>query len=299
MTLPSPSSVAPSARAAAAPPLRLVCLDVDGTLVGSTGEVPAAVWPAAERLRAAGVRLAVCTGRAGFGHARAWAERLDGDGWHVFQNGASVVHVGTGASRSRRLGAARAARLVALARRTGRVLELYGDAGYAVERDTPEARAHAALLGAPWAPQPLDAFAPPIVRALWVVPHDDLPALLGDARTADAPGGEAPHDGCNVGIAGTPSLPHMQFVNVTRAGADKAAAVQVVAAAYGIALDAVMMVGDGAVDVGPMRVVGHAVAMGNAEPEVTAVARHVVGHVDAAGLVEALELALALATPAP
>jgi Cof subfamily protein (haloacid dehalogenase superfamily) len=261
-------------------PVRLVCLDVDGTLVGSDGRVPDAVWPAAERLRAAGVRLAVCTGRAGFGHARAWAERLDAGGWHVFQNGASVVHLATGASRSRPLGEAVTRRLVALARRTGRVLELYGDTAYAVARDTPEARAHAVLLGTPWAPRPLDTFEQPVVRALWVVPSDDLAALLADA----------PHDGCTVGIAGTPSLPHMEFVNVTAAGADKAAAVRAVAASYDVALDEVMMVGDGAVDVGPMRIVGHAVAMGNAEPEVRAVAGTVVGHVDDHGLVEALAL---------
>ena len=280
MTLPVPSSDA----LLAPRPLRLVCLDVDGTLVGSAGSVPETVWPVAERLRAAGVRIAVCTGRAGFGHARAWAERLDPDGWHIFRTGASVVHVGSGASRSRALGEETAARLVALARRTGRVLELYGDTGYAVERDTPEARAHAALLGTPWAPRALETFEQRVVRALWVVPHDDLPALLADA----------PHAGCNVGVAGTPSIPHVQFVNITSAGADKTAAVRTVADAYGFGLDEVMMVGDGAVDVGPMRAVGHAIAMGNAEPEVSAVAHRIVGHVDEDGLVEALELAIAL-----
>lgn len=264
--------------------LQLVCLDVDGTLVGTAGTVPEAVWPAAARLRAAGVRLAVCTGRAGFGHARAWAERLDADGWHVFQNGASVVHVGTGASRSRPLGAARVDAFVALARAGGHVLELYGDTGYAVERDTPEARAHAGLLGVPFATTPLDAFPQEVVRALWVLPPKALAEVTEDAA----------HAGCNVGVAGTPGIPHMAFANVTIAGADKAAAVRAVCEAYGIAPDAVMMVGDGHVDLGPMALVGHAVAMGNAEPEVLAAAHHVVGHVDAGGLVEALELALAL-----
>jgi hydroxymethylpyrimidine pyrophosphatase-like HAD family hydrolase len=60
-----------------------------------------------------------------------------------------------------------------------------------------------------------------------------------------------------------------------------------------------MMVGDGYNDLGVMRVVGHPVAMGNAELELHAVARHRVAHVDREGLVEALEIAMGLAAPAP
>ena len=50
-------------------------------------------WEAAARARARGIRLALCTGRPAFGLARGFAERLDGGGWHVFQNGASVVRL--------------------------------------------------------------------------------------------------------------------------------------------------------------------------------------------------------------
>jgi hydroxymethylpyrimidine pyrophosphatase-like HAD family hydrolase len=48
-----------------------------------------------------------------------------------------------------------------------------------------------------------------------------------------------------------------------------------------------------------MEVVGHPVAMGNAEPELHAIARHRVAHVDREGLVEALELAMGLAACEP
>ena len=44
--------------------IRLICLDVDGTLVGSSGEVPDEVWRATDALRERGVRLAVCSGRS-------------------------------------------------------------------------------------------------------------------------------------------------------------------------------------------------------------------------------------------
>jgi hydroxymethylpyrimidine pyrophosphatase-like HAD family hydrolase len=55
-----------------------------------------------------------------------------------------------------------------------------------------------------------------------------------------------------------------------------------------------MMVGDGENDVSAMAVVGHPVAMGNAEAGARRAARHHVGHVDAGGLAEALALAMTL-----
>jgi hydroxymethylpyrimidine pyrophosphatase-like HAD family hydrolase len=52
-----------------------------------------------------------------------------------------------------------------------------------------------------------------------------------------------------------------------------------------------MFVGDGGNDLAAMRVVGTAVAMANAEPEILAMADHVVDHVDAGGAVQALRMA--------
>jgi hydroxymethylpyrimidine pyrophosphatase-like HAD family hydrolase len=89
-------------------------------------------------------------------------------------------------------------------------------------------------------------------------------------------------------------MPDTSFLNVTLAGVDKAFAVRRVAEAYAIPLERVMMVGDGANDVTAMRVAGISVAMGNAEPEVRAVATHEVAHVDHGGLAEAFALALTL-----
>ena len=115
--------------------IELICIDVDGTLVGSSGEVADATWEAAARVRARGVRLAICSGRPAFGKARRFADRLDAHGWHVFQNGASVVHLPGGNTRSRALAPDAVKLLVARARATQRPLELYGDTQHAVELD--------------------------------------------------------------------------------------------------------------------------------------------------------------------
>lgn len=261
--------------------VKLICIDVDGTIVGASGTVRPAVWAAAERARAAGLHLAVCSGRPAFGVTREIAVRIERDGWHVFQNGASVVHLATHESLSHGLADDAPPRLVAAARRTGRTLEVYTDADYAVVNANERSRLHSKLLGAD--PVDRDPLLRPAVRAQWLVPHADLPALLAE-----------PHEGLSLAPSSSPMMPDTTFVNVTDAGVDKAAAVRRVAAAYGVAMAEVMMVGDGLNDVTALQAVGVPVAMANAEPEAIAAARHVVADVEHDGLVEAIAMALAM-----
>jgi len=261
--------------------IRLVCIDVDGTLVGSSGTVLPQIWDAVDRLRSKGVRLAICSGRPAFGRAREYAARMDAQGWHVFQNGASVLHLATGESLSATLPLEAVARLVDRSRETQRVLELYSDAEYAVESHGRFAREHAGLLGVPFAPRPFDSLTGAVVRAQWMVPHDETDTVLSE-----------PHPGLDAMASSSPVMPDTTFVNFTRAGVGKASGVRSVAEGYGFALAQVMFVGDSGNDVAAMREVGMPVAMGNAEPDVTDVARMHVGHVDDGGLAEALTFAL-------
>jgi Cof subfamily protein (haloacid dehalogenase superfamily) len=261
--------------------IQLICLDVDGTLVGSSGEVPDGIWAATDRFRARGVRLAICSGRPAFGKARRYASRLDPDGWHVFQNGASIVRLPGGTTRSHPIPPDTVRALVERSRATGRPLELYGDATHAVEMDVPRTRRHADLLGIPFVRRDLLTFRVPVVRAQWLLPHDEVDLVLAE-----------PHDGLTLSHSLSPVMPDTSFLNVTPEGVDKGAAVRAVAEEYGIPLERVMMVGDGANDVPVMRIVGFPVAMGNAEPAARAAARYQVGDVDRGGLLEALSLAL-------
>lgn len=261
----------------------LICIDVDGTLVGTAGVVPEAVWDAAARARARGIRLAVCTGRPAMGRARVYAERLDASGWHVFQNGASVVHLGTGESRSRHLSQRAVEWLKARARATGWILELYTDDDYATESGADRARRHAELLGVPFRPRALSTLEDPIVRGQWLVSPEEVDDVVAE-----------PHEDIHLSLSHAPQMPDTVFVNVTPADVDKASAVRVIADALGARLERTMMVGDSLNDLSVMRIVGHPVAMGNAAPEVHAAARHRVAHVDDGGLAEALELAMRL-----
>lgn len=262
--------------------IRLIFIDVDGTLIGASGVVPDAVWDIAGRLRERGVRLAIASGRPAFGNTREYARRLDATGWHAFQNGASVLHLPTGESLSAQFPADRLAQLIERARSLGRLLELYGDLEYAVELDVERARQHAALLGIPFSLRPFAQLAQPIVRAQWLVDPSQVDAVLAE-----------PHGDLEIAPSTSPIMPDTIFINMTPPGVIKASAVRAIAGKYGIPLTSVMFVGDGGNDVEALRTVGFPVAMGNAEAAAKAVARHHVGHVDEGGLVSALSIALA------
>jgi len=261
--------------------IRLVCIDVDGTLVGSGGAVNERVWPAAAKAREAGVALAVCSGRPGFGVTRALAARVDPLGWHCFQNGASVIHLESGESRSAALSPNAVAMLIARARRANRPLELYSDAEYVAECDAEILRRHAGFLGVPFAPRAYESLGGTVVRGQWLLTHDEAPAVLAE-----------PHPELEVSPSLAPAMPDGVFVNLTSTGVDKGYAVRVIAAECGVALEDVMYVGDGFNDTPAMRIVGHPVAMGNAEAVARELASRSVGTVDDGGLADALELAV-------
>lgn len=262
--------------------VRLLCLDVDGTLVGSTGEVHPAVWRAAERARDAGLLITMCSGRPGFGVTRDIAERLGPAAWHCFQNGASVLHLGTGDAMSSYLPPESVAMLVARARADHRILELYSDDDYVCESAHDLARRHAGLLGMRFEPRPFESLHGTVVRAQWIVTHDEAEAVIAE-----------PHPGIEVSPSLAPLMPEARFINLTREGVDKATAVRLVSEAYGVPLAQVMYVGDGRNDAPALRIVGVPIAMANAEPEALELAVRLVGHVDEGGAAEAIELALA------
>jgi Cof subfamily protein (haloacid dehalogenase superfamily) len=261
------------------PLIRLIGIDVDGTLVGSSGIVAPAVWQAAEQARAAGIHLALCSGRPAFGTALEYARRLDKDGWHIFQNGASIVNLGTRESRSVSIPPEAVQATIAEARATQQVLELYSDSAFVVESTATWAREHAELLGVPFKPQPFETLKQPLVRAQWLLSPADA------ARVVPPPGLE-------MALSTSPLMPDVRFVGLTREGVSKGSAIRAIAAAYKIDLRDVMYIGDAGNDLPALRIVGYPVAMANADPAVIKAAAQVVGHVEEAGLAQALQMAI-------
>ncbi|MGI9624155.1 MAG: HAD hydrolase family protein [Acidimicrobiales bacterium] len=263
--------------------LPLVCIDVDGTLVGPTGKPTSVVWDAADAAVERGQHLALTTARGAIGPTYEWARRLDPDGWHVFQAGAALVHTGSGEVREMALSGSVLEVVEAASARHSWTLEHHSARGYVVNNNSDLAWSHADLMGVPHHLGEAEDLPSPTVRAQFVVPHSEVrPAF-------DAIGNMAA-----VSSATSPVMPGVTFVSITAHGATKAGAIERIATEVGTTLDRVMMVGDGHNDLEAVKDVGHGVAMGNGEDEVKEAADYVVAAVEDDGLAEALALSAEL-----
>lgn len=258
--------------------LDLICLDVDGTLVGSSGKPSDGVWAAAERARARGQRLTLCTARLAAGPTQLWAQRLDPDGWHVFHTGAARWNPGTDEVRATPLSPDAVAACAAMAADRGWVFETYSWNDYVVDSGSDLARQHAGLLGLPFRRRPIDDLVEEVVRVQFVVAEADAWDAMGAAP-----------DGVSASGATSPMMPGAVFVSLVAEGVTKATGIEMVAGDLGVPMSGVMMVGDGHNDLPAIEAVGWGVAMANAEPDVIAGARLVVGHVDADGAAQAID----------
>lgn len=260
--------------------LPLICIDVDGTLVGSTHKPTDAVWQAAAEATARGQHLALSTARGAFGPTLDYARRLDPNGWHIFHNGGALVHTGSGEIRGTAIGLDVVDGAHAIAERNGWVIEYYSADDYTVDSDDDLAIEHAALVGVPHVVRTRDTLDGEIVRVQFVVPLDVVPQVHAEMQGLNA----------TVVAAPSPVMPGTAFVSCTKPGVSKGAAIGRIADEMGITVADAMMVGDGDNDVEAIATVGHGVAMANAVPAAKEAARYEVGHVDDDGLVDALTL---------
>ncbi|MGM0556985.1 MAG: HAD-IIB family hydrolase [Myxococcota bacterium] len=261
----------------------LVLLDIDGTLIGPDGDVSPAIWPVTEELRAAGGRIAVCTGRTHAGVALRIAERLDPEAPHVFHNGALVTTATGEVLYTAPLDVGTLERLVAHARRLGATIEFYTPDAIYVDEITPECRVHAEVLEIEPVERDLDEVmgAEDVIRAHWIVDRDTIEAAVA----LDLPDAQ-------VGVATSPALPDSVFASITRADADKGSGARFAAEYLGYDVADAVGVGDSVGDIPLLDAVGFPYAMGDGHAEVIDGTYPLLAGVDDDGVIEALEFAI-------
>src|SRR3954463_4847860 len=111
-------------------PIRLLLLDVDGTLVDGQLKMSARVRRAVDQARERGVQIALCTGRPAIG-ARRFIDDLNLPGFHILDTGATISDPVAGITLYQKgVPQAVAHQLVKAARQANLYIEVYGDGTY-------------------------------------------------------------------------------------------------------------------------------------------------------------------------
>lgn len=263
---------------------RLLVTDVDGTLVGRSLRPSLRVSNALDAVRAAGWRIAMCTGRGPQGCA-GLAAMLHMEGYHIFHNGALVSDVEGKQVLSRRpLPTRLANQVIDSATSAGLTLELYTAEGYYVAQRNWLTDLHGRSIGvmAEEADLPAIAAQDSVIKAEIVVAdggHADAVQRLRERFSGQVGFEAAP-------LAGTSDV---VCINVVDHGVSKASGMLSLAQVYGIPLEEVVAVGDGPNDVPILQAAGLGVAMGNASDAVKRQVGVVTDDVESDGLAKLLE----------
>ena len=268
--------------------IRLLALDIDGTILDSEGRIPAANRDAIAGAIEAGVEVALATGRR-YDFARAIFEKLPSPLTLILSNGA-IVKTREGETRMRSL--------------------LPRDTARAVLADVPEHRASAAVVfdrpregqvvfeAIDWDhPRHHRFFAANRPFLSERVPLEDC--LTEDPIQVMFSGGCVEMRGLFERLQGSAAAysvalteyEHRDFsmVDVVRAGCSKGSTLSAWSEHRGVARAAVMAMGDNLNDLQMLEFAGTAVLMGNALPELKARGWPVTGTNDEAGVARAIE----------
>jgi hydroxymethylpyrimidine pyrophosphatase-like HAD family hydrolase len=282
------------------PRIRLLVLDVDGTVTDARHEIPDATRQAVQRVREAGIRVMIATGRR-YRDTLPVAAALGIDAPLVTASGALVKSPPTHATLHRaEFGSGVIERVVGMIVAAGHEPVLYTDS-YAEGFDF-----HCRKCDLPPAGEPGRGLQEYLAR------NAGLARVQPDLHESVPPGVFAGfamgshHDMLALQAALDGAFPDQLSVHVIRspryrdwlceiapAGVTKWSGIMAVAREWGLGASEICAVGDDVNDLPMIRAAGLGVAMGNAVAEVQAAADRIVGTSDTVGIANVAELLLA------
>jgi Cof subfamily protein (haloacid dehalogenase superfamily) len=273
-------------------PIRLVALDIDGTLVGDDLDIGPATRTAIRKARKRGVVVSLVTGRM-VSSAMRFARELDLDSPIVGYQGALIREMPVpGSDRLGRLlvhtpmPAVVAREIVAWTREHGLDPHLNHLERLIVRIDDPRADEYGAFIGGDpeLAGDLVESIRHPITKIL-AAGEPPLPIELAPLAQRQFAGRAAV------------TISHPRFLEFTAPGVSKGRAIRWLARRLGISLGAVLAIGDQWNDIEMLAEVGHGTAMPTAPAQVQAAARYIAPPLAEEGVARMIE-ALILAPPA-
>ncbi|HEU0236984.1 MAG TPA: Cof-type HAD-IIB family hydrolase [Candidatus Limnocylindrales bacterium] len=272
-------------------PIRLVALDIDGTLVGEDLVVGERTRAAIAAATASGVAVSLVTGRMASSAVR-FARALDLRGPLIaYQGGLARLMPAPGSHRLGRLlwhrpvPAVVAREAIVWSRERGLDPHVNHLERFILRADDPRADDYSTFMGAQaeLVPDLLAAIVHPVTKVLAVGDEHRPLEVLAEARTRFAGRADV-------------TISHPRFLEFVAPGVSKGDAVRRLARRLGVPLANTLAVGDQYNDLEMLSVVGHGVAMPSAPAAVVAAARYVAPPVGDEGVATVLE-ALVLASP--
>jgi len=263
---------------------KLLVVDIDDTLVGLDGVISDENREALARVRNAGIKVSLSTGRS-VQSCTGILRQLSLDGYHIFCDGALVINPHDDTEvYSQTLGKKVVKQAVEFANLHDIDLELHTAAHYFARRETWSTYAHRKFFGVE--AQIVD------FTGIW-----EREIIIKGGLVSRNPEEEAKarrfhfeFDGAlNFSWVTTPAYSNIYYINVIAPGVSKGRALEALTAHLEVDLSEVMAVGDGANDIPSLSAAGLAVAMGNAADEVKAVADYTTLDVANNGLAAAIE----------